>query len=81
MYVSDYYLQKDSREMDRYEYLNGDKENYGVFTLNEGVTFRHHPKKWIKELLVNFEMIEEKYIEVVTMNKHKAEGFQIIAKK
>ena len=81
LYLSDYYLQKDSEEIERYEYLNGDSENYGVFTLNEGVTFRHHPKKWIIELLENFELVEEKNIEVVTMNGHKAEGFQIIVKK
>jgi SAM-dependent methyltransferase len=81
LYLSDYYLQKNSKEMERYEYLNGDKKNYGVFTLDEGVTFRHHTREWIKELLENFEFIEEKDIEVLTMNKHKAKGFQIVMKK
>lgn len=81
LYLSDYYLQKNSKEMKHYEYLKEDKENYGVFTLTEGVTFRHHPKKWIKKLLEKFETIEEKNVEVVTMNKHKAEGFQILVRK
>lgn len=81
LYISDYYLQKKSQEMKRYEYLNNDIQNYGVFTLNEGVTFRHHPKEWISELLKDFKIMEEKTIEVATMNGHKAKGFQIIAQK
>ena len=81
MYVSDYYLQADSKEMERYEYLNDNKENYGVFTLNEGATFRHHTKEWINKLLGAFRIVEENRIEVLTMNQHKAEGFQIIAVK
>ncbi len=81
LYLSDYYLQTDSKEMERYEFLNGDEENYGVFTLNEGVIFRHHSEKWIKELIKDFDIIEEKIIDVITMNGHKAKGFQIIAKK
>ena len=32
LYLSDYYLQNNSTEMDRYEYLNDNKENFGVFS-------------------------------------------------
>lgn len=81
IYISDYYLQTQSSEMDRYDYLDSNKENYGVFTLAEGVTFRHHTKDWIQHLLNNFEIINERLIEVKTMNGNHAEAFQIIAKK
>ncbi len=81
IYISDYYLQNNSSEMEQYECLNSDKNNYGVFKLNEGVVFRHHTKEWIAELLKDFSIIEEKLIEVTTMNGHKAEAFQIIAKR
>lgn len=81
IYISDYYLQNNSSEMEQYECLNSDKNNYGIFKLNEGVVFRHHTKEWIAELLKDFSIIEEKQIEVTTMNGHNAEAFQIIARR
>lgn len=81
IYISDYYLQENSVEVDRYEYLNGDKNNFGVFKLPEGATFRHHTKEWIKTLTKDFEIIIEKPLIVKTMNGNIANGFQIIAKK
>lgn len=79
LYISDYYLQDGTREVKRYQSLNNDPENYGVFKLPEGVTFRHHTKPWIKELLRDFTILEEKKITVQTMNGHSAEAFQVLA--
>jgi 2-polyprenyl-3-methyl-5-hydroxy-6-metoxy-1,4-benzoquinol methylase len=81
LYISDYYLQKNTIEVSRYTFAGGDQNNYGVFTLPEGATFRHHTKEWIEELLSGFEIIAEKTIPVKTMNGHVAEAFQIIAGK
>lgn len=81
IYISDYYLQTDRYEVKNYTTLNDDENNSGVFTLPEGVTFRHHTREWIKELLQNFDILSEKTIEVKTMNGHIAEAFQIIARK
>jgi SAM-dependent methyltransferase len=81
IYISDYYLQKETNEVSRYEYLNGDPLNYGVFALPEGATFRHHTREWIKELLQDMEILEEVPTEVKTMNGHSAMAFQIIARK
>jgi SAM-dependent methyltransferase len=81
IYISDYYLQENSVEVERYEYLNGDKNNFGVFKLPEGVIFRHHTKEWIKTLTKDFEIISETPIIVKTMNGNIANGFQLIAKK
>lgn len=81
IYISDYYLQSNSKEMTEYEYFNDDKNNYGTFSLAEGATFRHHTQEWVHELLASFDIIEENNIEVKTMNGHSAEAFQIIAKK
>ncbi len=81
IYISDYYLQANSVEVERYEYLNGDKNNFGVFKLPEGVIFRHHTKEWIKTLTKDFEIISETPIIVKTMNGNIANGFQLIAKK
>lgn len=81
LYISDYYLQENSVEVARYEYLNGDKNNFGVFKLPEGAIFRHHTKEWIKTLTKDFEIISETPIIVETMNGNIANGFQLIAKK
>jgi SAM-dependent methyltransferase len=81
LYISDYYLQENRKEANTYEYFNNDPNNYGVFSLKEGATFRHHTKDWIKELFANFELQEEKEIDVKTMNGHVAKAFQLIVKK
>jgi SAM-dependent methyltransferase len=81
IYISDYYLQENSVEVERYEFLNGDANNFGVFKLPKGATFRHHTKKWIKTLTKSFEILIENPIVVKTMNGNTAEGFQLIGKK
>jgi SAM-dependent methyltransferase len=81
IYISDYYLQEETSEVSRYEYFNDDPLNYGVFTLPEGATFRHHTKEWIKELLQDLEILEEVPTQVKTMNGNSAMAFQIIARK
>jgi SAM-dependent methyltransferase len=81
IYISDYYLQENSEEMERYQFLNGDRNNYGTFTLAEGVTFRHHTREWISLLFKDFKLITEVEIDVRTMNGHKAKAFQMIVQK
>ena len=81
IYISDYYLQPDLSEVTRYSSFNSDPANYGVFTLAEGATFRHHTREWIVELLHNFHIKQERTVGVTTMNGHKAQAFQLIARK
>ena len=81
IYISDYYLQNNEVAKSRYTYFNDDKENFGVFTLPEGATLRHHTKEWIAMLISNFEVKEEQLIEVKTMNGNSAEAFQLIVRK
>ena len=81
LYISDYYLQNDSTEMERYSHLNEDQNNYGIFSLPEGATFRHHTKEWISELTKGFKTLVEKPVEVKTMNGHAAMAFQLVLQK
>ncbi len=81
IYISDYYLQESTAEVSRYQYLNDDKENYGVFSLLEGAVFRHHTKEWISLLLKDFTILVEDSISVTTMNGHAASGFQVIGRR
>lgn len=81
IYISDYYLQDNEISKSRYTFFNNDSNNYGVFHLPEQVTFRHHTKEWIRELVKNFSWQKENIIEVKTMNGNKAEAFQLIVQK
>jgi len=81
IYISDYYLQDSKEEVKEYQYLNGDTNNYGVFSLPEGATFRHHTQEWIMELLKDFKILSHKMVYVKTMNGHSAEAFQLVVSK
>jgi SAM-dependent methyltransferase len=81
IYISDYYLQENFSEAKKYEYLNGDKDNFGAFNLPEGVIFRHHTKEWISKLTKEFKVMESNMIDVKTMNGSDARAFQLIIRK
>lgn len=81
IYISDYYIQNNLTEFKSYDYLNDDRDNYGIFQIEEGAIFRHHTKERINYLLDDFELLHESQIDVKTMNGHEAEAFQLIIKK
>ena len=81
IYISDYYLQDNEISKSRYTCFNNDNENFGVFTLPEGATLRHHTKQWIATLVKDFKLVEENLVEVKTMNGNSAKAFQMIIKK
>jgi SAM-dependent methyltransferase len=81
LYVSDYFLQDDLSEVSRYTFWQGDEANFGVFTLPEGATFRHHQREWIDLLFEGFRKEKMQEIAVKTMNGHEAKGFQMMWRK
>ena len=81
IYVSDYYLQQEKLEVSSYDAFENDPSNFGIFTLAEGATFRHHTREWIQSLFQHFKLLEETSMEVSTMNGHAATAFQLVAKK
>ena len=81
IYISDYYLQDDRTEVGSYQYLDGDKNNFGVFSLPEGAVFRHHREDWIAALTKHFRLREHNMIDVKTMNGSSAKAFQMIVQK
>jgi SAM-dependent methyltransferase len=78
IYISDYVLQDDERNKERYEQYAKKSGTYGVFRLPEGTVLRHHSMDWISTLMAGFEMIDLSYPEVFTMNGHKAKAFQYL---
>ena len=81
LYISDYPLQKDQRNKERYHQFENEYGNLGVFGLPDGGVVRHHTMSWIYDLLFQFDILMEENVDVSTMNGNQATIFQIIAKK
>jgi len=81
LYTSDYTLQKDERNRQRYGEYAARFGRHGVFQLPEGAVFRHHSMEWIKLLLADFETLSILYPRVITMNGHEARAFQYLCRK
>lgn len=76
LYISDLWLQTDERNLARYARDERKYGVYGVFDLPEGVTVRHHDRKWIETLTSDFTTVALDELEVVTMNGNPAQAFQ-----
>ena len=81
IYINDFLLNNDERNLNRYNEFKNKYNKYGVFELPEGAVCRHHDKEWIKELLKDFKKLIFKEIEYTTMNGNKSNGFYYIGKK
>ena len=76
LYISDLWLQPDARNTERYVRDESKYGLYGVFELPEGVTVRHHDRRWIEALTEGYEPAAVDDVQVQTMNGHPANGFQ-----
>jgi SAM-dependent methyltransferase len=74
--VSDYPLQTDSRNRDRYERFHRKYGTFGVFEIEDGAVVRHHDLSWIAELLSPFQAIARETVSARTMNGNDATIFQ-----
>ena len=81
LYISDYLLGEDERNIKRYEEFAHIYGTYGVFKLPEGVICRHHAEDYIVSLLKDFETKEFFPTNFVTMNGHKSKGFCYFGQK
>lgn len=81
VYISDYWLQTDDRNLERYRAYEEKYGIYGVFELPEGAVVRHHDRAWMNMLLTGFDKIAMADIEVITMNGHHSGGFQYFGQK
>ena len=81
LYVSDLWLQTDPRNIARYEAGRQRYGTYGVFDLPEGVTVRHHDRRWLDELTGGYQRLALDELQVPTMNRNTADGFQWFGRK
>jgi SAM-dependent methyltransferase len=80
-YISDYFLQTDPRNVERYIAFEKKYGTYGVFDLREGATVRHHTPEWIESLVAGYELLSQEEIPIQTMNGHPATAFQWFGRK
>jgi len=82
LYVSDVILQDDERNRRRYA-AHADKSGipYGVFTTSDGAVCRHHDISELHALLSGFDAVDERQIEVSTMNGNRVRALQLLARK
>jgi ubiquinone/menaquinone biosynthesis C-methylase UbiE len=80
LYISDLLLNRDLRNLERYDRYAGKYGTYGIFELPEGVVVRHHRKEWIEELTGSFVQLEFEPFEVRTMNGNKSQAFQYLCR-
>ena len=81
LYLSDFILNHDERNLKRYAKYEDKYGIYGVFELPEGLILRHHPIEHVLELTNNYEnFLFEKTI-FKTMNGNISNGFYFIGRK
>ncbi|MEV5978502.1 class I SAM-dependent methyltransferase [Streptomyces sp. NPDC052114] len=83
LYVSDYLLQDDARNRERYARFAerpGDHA-HGVFETSDGAVCRHHTEEHLRALLAGFEQVDSRRVTVSTMNGHEAAGAQFLVRK
>ena len=81
IYINDFLLNNDERNLNRYNEFKDKYNKYGVFELPEGAVVRHHTKEWIKELMNKFNEIQFEDVIYTTMNGNKSNGFYYIGRK
>ena len=81
LYVNDFLLNTDERNITRYQKYEEKYGTYGIFELPEGAVLRHHCEEWIGELLSPFLQTEYHHLTFTTMNGHTSNGFYYFGEK
>jgi len=66
--ASDFPLQRDARNIERYARDAGRFGGYGTFALPDGAVVRHHQEGWFDDLFAAFEITCRRTLPVPTMN-------------
>lgn len=81
LYLTDFLINHDKRNLERYRKYEDKYGIYGIFELEEGAVLRHHTEEHILKLTKNFDKIVFEKTVFDTMNGHKSNGFYYIGKK
>lgn len=81
IYINDFLLNTDERNLNRYKEFADKFNQYGVFELPEGAIVRHHSEDWVKESTKEFKELSFKEVVYTTMNGNKSNGYFYIGQK
>ena len=81
LYINDYLLASDPRNLHRYEKFQDKYGCYGIFELPEGAICRHHSWEYLNSLLSAFHTEHFQSLTFTTMNGHTASGFAYLGQK
>lgn len=79
--ISDYPLQTDARNVERYSAFAQEFAVHRTFRLPNGGVVRHHQREWFAELLDGYSIHDEIDIDATTMNGNPAHIVQILARR
>jgi SAM-dependent methyltransferase len=81
LYVNDYLLNTDRRNIERYDKARDEYGVYGIFELPEGAVVRHHTPGHVFDITSGFERLVFETVVYTTMNGNKSNGFYYIGRK
>lgn len=81
IYINDFLLNEDDRNLERYEMYQKKYNTYGIFELPEGLTLRHHTLEWVKESLSMFKQLDFQTTSFPTMNGNSSNAYYFIGEK
>jgi len=81
LYINDFLLNTDERNITRYQKYETRYGTYGVFELQEGAVLRHHSKEHILKLTSDFTKEQFEPRTFTTMNGNTSNGFYYIGVK
>ena len=80
LYINDFLLNADERNVNRYKIYEGKYKRYGVFELPEGAVLRHHDLTYIESITSDFNNVKLEKVTYTTMNGNKSNGFFYLGK-
>jgi ubiquinone/menaquinone biosynthesis C-methylase UbiE len=80
IYINDFLLNTDSRNIERYQTFEKKYGTYGVFELSDGMVLRHHNMKWVETCLSPFQVLVFKPLSFPTMNGHTSNAYCFVGR-
>jgi len=75
LYVNDFLLNRDKRNLDRYKVGQEKYDIYGIFDVDDGGVLRHHDRNHMEALFFDFKTIAFEEVIYDTMHGHHSQGF------
>lgn len=81
IYINDFLLNTDERNVTRYNAFSEKYRKYGVFELPEGAIVRHHAMDWVEKCVEPFEQLVLNQVSFITMNGNQSNGYYYLGLK